>query len=493
MGYRNPVIPGFHPDPSVCRVGDEYMLVASTFTWFAGVPIFRSRNLVDWEQVGNVLDRPSQLDLEPTTSSASLGVYAPTIRHHDGRFWMITTSVTEAGLTNFFVTAEDPAGPWSEPVTVEVMGIDPDLAWDGDGNCWLHFSTGMGAIQRCRIDDTTGEVLDGPEPTWSGTGMRYPEAPHLYQRDGTWYLLIAEGGTERGHAVSIARGPSPAGPWEGCPANPILSHRSIESPIQNTGHGDLVEASDGSWWMVLLGVRPRGASPGFHVLGRETFLTSVEWIDGWPVVAPVEMEVDRRPPGPVEPVEVGRDDFDEPTLHPRWIGVRRLPGAVASLADRPGWLTIHGGDDTPDDPFPALVGRRQQHLEGRARTLLDAGTSLEAGVAVYLDDTAHYEVAVRGDRIVAGARAGPFQEIVGEAAAPGGPVVLRIETAPHARGPDSVRLGFEEEDGTFRVLAEIDGRYLSTEVTGGFIGRVLGLYAFGGDAAFDWFDHEAIE
>ena len=251
-GYQNPVIPGFHPDPSICRVGDEYFLVTSTFTYFPGVAIFRSSNLVDWTQIGNVLDRRAQLDLRSTQGNTSLGVFAPTLRHHDDRFWMITTVCTlDGGLQNFFVTAADPTGPWSDPIAIDVFGIDPDLAWDDDGNCWVH--TALGVISRCRIDDRTGAVLDAPVTTWSGTGMQYPEAPHLLRRGDHWYLLIAEGGTERGHAVSIARGPTPSGPWESCPDNPIISHRSTDRPIQNTGHGDLVEAPDGSWWMVLLG------------------------------------------------------------------------------------------------------------------------------------------------------------------------------------------------------------------------------------------------
>ena len=493
-GYRNPIIPGFHPDPSVCRVGGQYYLVTSTFTWFPGVPIFRSPNLVDWEQVGNVLDRPSQLDLTATLGWASMGVYAPTLRHHDGRFWMITTNATNNGAHNFFVTAEDPADAWSEPTVVDVAGIDPDLAWDVDGNCWLHFSRGPDGIARCRIDDATGEVLDGPEPTWSGTGLQYPEAPHLYERDGTWYLIIAEGGTHTGHAVSIALGPSPTGPWEGCPANPILSHRSTDRPIQNTGHADLVESPDGSSWLVLLGTRPRGMNDGFHVLGRETFLTPVEWVDDWPVVEPVEPEVDRRPPGTPSPVAPdGQGEFEARTLDRRWIAVRRHPTGLASLETRPGWLTLHGTDATLDDETPVLVGRRQQHHWCRARTRVDAGSAAEAGLTIYLDNTAHYEVGVRGDRIVARALTGPFDVELGDAAAPDGPVVLRIETSVHPHGSDTVSLGFEHEDGTLEALAEIDGRYLSTEMTGGFIGRVFGLYAVGGDAAFDWFEHEAIE
>lgn len=491
--YTNPVIPGFHPDPSVCRVGDEFFLVTSTFTWFPGVPIFRSRNLVDWELIGHVLDRASQLDLADTGGWSSMGVFAPTLRHHDGRFWMITTNVTNTGAHNFFVTAEDPAGPWSEPTFVAVAGIDPDLAWDDDGNCWLHFSRGPDGIARCRIDDTTGEVLEDPVPTWSGTGLQYPEAPHLYERDGIWYLLLAEGGTHAGHAVSIARGPSPTGPWEGCPTNPVLSHRSTDRPIQNIGHADLVEAPDGSSWLVCLGVRPKGMNDGFHVLGRETFLVPIDWVDGWPVVPHVEPEVDRRPPGPDAPVaRSGRDDFGGPDLDPRWIGMRRHPTELASLTNLPGWLTLHGGDATLDDDRPVLVGRRQQHHLCRARALVDFGSASEAGLTVYLDGTAHYGVAIRGDRIVAHIKTGPFDLDLGEAPAPDGPVVLRVETGPHPHGSDTVSLGFEQDDGSFTVLAERDGRYLSTEMTGGFLGRVLGLYAVGGDAAIDWFDYEEL-
>jgi xylan 1,4-beta-xylosidase len=491
---RNPVIPGFFPDPSVCRVGTEYFLVTSTFSYFPGVPIFRSSNLVDWVQIGNVLDRTSQLDLS-ATGWMSRGVCAPTIRHHDGRFWMITTITGIRGQDNFFVTAEDPAGSWSEPVHIAIDGIDPDLAWDGDGNCWVHTSS-AGRIDRYRVDDATGEVLDGPTATWAGTGLQYPESPHLREHDGTWYLMIAEGGTERGHAVSIARGPAPTGPWQGCPANPILSHRSTSSPIQNTGHADLVEAIDGSWWMVLLGVRPRGVTPGFHVLGRETFLTPVEWVDGWPVVSPVELETTRRPPGPNETIEAARgDDFDAAALGPEWIAIRRPPSDFASLTTRPGWLTLNGDDQTLDSTVsPAFVGRRQQHHHCRVRTRVDAGLGGEAGLAIVMDDSAHYEVAVNGARVIARARSGPFRQVVGEAPRPPGPVILQIQTlAVRGLGPDAVHLGFEDPEGQFRTLAELDGRYLSTEVACGFIGRVIGPYAIACTAAFDWYDYEALD
>ena len=486
--FRNPVIPGFHPDPSVCRVGDEYVLVTSSFTYFPGVPIFRSANLVDWTLIGNVLDRPSQLELAETAWWSSMGVHAPTIRHHDGRFWMITTNRTIHAAHNFFVTADDPAGPWSDPVRIDIDGIDPDIAWDDDGNCWVHHATS--GILRCRIDDATGAVLDAPVPTWSGTGLQYPEAPHLFRRDGAWYLLIAEGGTERGHAVSIARGPSPAGPWEPNPANPIVTHRSTDRPIQNTGHADLVEAPDGSWWMVLLGVRPKGATPGYHTLGRETFLAPVDWVDGWPVVGDLAPEMPRRPLGPVEPVAWNdRDDFDSGSLHPRWIAVRRPPSEVSTLDARPGWLTVRGSDTILDDPAPTFVGRRQQHRFCRVRARLDLGSASEAGLSVRMDEGHHYDVALDDGRVVVNARIGPLQAVVAHAPAPAGPVVLTIETRQDILAPDQVCLGMEA-GGETRVLARLDGRYLSTEVAGGFIGRVIGMYAVGGDAAFDWFDYE---
>jgi xylan 1,4-beta-xylosidase len=488
LTYRNPVIPGFYPDPSACRVGSEFFLVTSSFTFAPGVPIFRSSNLVDWTQIGHVLDRPSQLDLSATSDWSSLGIYAPTIRHHDGRFFMITTNVTFKGAQTFFVTSEDPAGPWSDPIVVPVPGIDPDLAWDGDGNCWVHFS-GLGGIACARIETATGSFLEGPHLTWSGTGLQYPESPHLYQRNGIWYLLIAEGGTHGGHCVSVARGPSPVGPWEGCPANPILTHRSTDSPIQNTGHADLVEFTDGSWWMVLLGVRPRGIGPGFHTLGRETFLVPVQWEDGWPVPGDPSLHMATSPaPGEAGPTP-GRQAFGTDLGH-EWVGVRRAPAAVGSLAERPGWLVLHGGEATLDAPEPAFIGRRQQHHHCLVATHVDVMAAAEAGLSVFLDTTAHYDIAVQGDRIVARARIGGLDSVVGSAARPRGPVVLTVATGPDVHGPDAVSLGFTDEEGGAHTLARIDGRYLSSEVTGGFLGRLIGMYAVGGDAAFEWFEYQ---
>ncbi|MFY1702154.1 glycoside hydrolase family 43 protein [Micromonospora sp. WMMA1923] len=515
--YDNPVVPGFHPDPSVCRVGEDYYLVCSSFEYVPGVPVFHSRDLVRWRQIGNALDRPEQLPIPPDAATSG-GIYAPTIRHHDGRFWLITTNVHRG---SFVVTAEDPAGPWSDPVWLDLPGIDPDLAWDDDGTCWCAFS----GTQLARIDPATGTVLEGPWPGWTGTGLQYPEAPHLYRIDGWWYLLIAEGGTERGHAVSVARARSPRGPFEAAPGNPILSHRSTDRPIQSTGHADLVHAPDGSWWMVLLGTRPRGHTPQFHVLGRETFLTPVRWVDGWPRVEPVQPRGSTAPGGtpPAAPAEQAgsppaapavragtppeRDDFDADTLAPCWISPRSRPAHSWSLTDRPGWLTLHATGPTLDRPGYTFVGRRQQHLDCRVTARLDP-LDARAGLSVRLDEAHHYDLEVAQGRVRVIARIGPLRQCLAERSVPAGPVELVVDIRTHdvlppsvtsagqlaagpvgvgPTGPDTIafRVGTEHPD----PLAELDGRYLSTEVATGFTGRVIGMYVTAGTAAFDWFEY----
>jgi xylan 1,4-beta-xylosidase len=490
----NPVIPGFHPDPSICRVGADYYLACSSFEYFPGVPVFHSHDLVHWTQIGNALDRPSQLRLPPDTP-ASGGIYAPTLRHHDGRFWLIVTNVNDGG--NLLVTTTDPAGPWSDPVRLPgVAGIDPDLAWDENGDCWCT-TAGIGQV---RIDPHTGRTVGPAHRLWSGTpGVGCPEAPHLYRVGDYWYLLIAEGGTERGHGVSIARGGTPTGPFEPCPANPILTHRSSDHPIQNTGHADLVQAPDDSWWMVLLGVRPHGGSPGWHVIGREVFLAPVRWVDGWPVVGDLSLAL----PAPGWPLRPGpvlprRDDFDLSGIHPRWISPRDRPEQHYGTKERAGWLTLHARGGSLDDPDIVFLGRRQQHLSCRVRTLIDPSAG-RGGLAVRFDEPHHYEIEAASGEVRVLARIGPLRTTVASRPVPAGPLVLGIQvtatrTAEEGRtGPDTLSLGVEEPDGAFTVLATLDGRYLSTEVAGGFTGRVIGMYASAGTVHFDWFDYEPLD
>ncbi|MET7463261.1 glycoside hydrolase family 43 protein [Nonomuraea sp. NPDC005501] len=499
--YGNPVIGGFFPDPSVCRVGDDYYLVCSSFEYFPGVPIFHSRDLVHWQQIGNVLDRPAQLRLPPGIP-ASRGVYAPTIRHHDGRFYMITTLVGAGGTC--IVSSDRPEGPWSDPVWFDLPGIDPDLAWDESGDCWCAVS----GINVARIDLRRGTVLEGPYPAWPGTGLQFPEAPHLYRIGDWWYLLIAEGGTARGHCVSVARARSPRGPYETAPANPILTHRSTNRPIQSTGHADLIQAADGTWWMLLLGTRPRGGTPGFHVLGRETFLVPVTWQDGWPTTGPVEERHSAPSTWHPLPEPASRDDFDGPSLAPCWVSPRSRPHTSWSLTERPGWLTLHATGPTLDRPGHTFIGRRQQHHDCRIQARMDPGTAT-GGLSVRLDEAHHYDLEVGGGHVRVIARIGPLRQQVASRPLPPGPVNLAIDIRTHgilppslsssdqldseplgvfATGPDTIVLSAGEEP-----LAELDGRYLSTEVATGFTGRVIGMYATARSAAFDWFTYQPVQ
>ncbi|MEU8384095.1 glycoside hydrolase family 43 protein [Streptosporangium sp. NPDC048865] len=269
--YANPVIPGFHPDPSVCRVGADHYLVTSSFEWFPGVPIFHSRDLVHWRQLGHVLDRPSQLDLDGVRPSG--GIYAPTIRHHQGVFYMITTLMDEPG--NFLVTATDPAGPWSDPVWFpETRGFDPSLFFDDDGRAWMTGTrprdteryAGDSEIWLREFDPATLKLLGEEHVIWEAAqrGGVWCEGPHIYRAGAHYYLLTSEGGTAEDHAVMVARAERVTGPYHGNPRNPVLTHRhlGLRHPITSVGHPDLVRNAEGEWWSVLLATRPYGPPAG---------------------------------------------------------------------------------------------------------------------------------------------------------------------------------------------------------------------------------------
>jgi beta-xylosidase len=473
-----PVVSGFHPDPSICRAGDTYWMVVSSFEYAPGVPLFRSTDLLSWEQVGHVLARPSQLDVSSAPGSG--GITAPTIRFHDGRFWMITTNLADGGWQTL-VTAEDPLGPWSDPVRMpEVRGIDPDLAWDDDGTLLVTYA-GFGAggpagLVQQAVDPETGRALTERQPVWQGTGGRFPEGPHLYRIGEFWYLLIAEGGTERGHAVTIARGSSPSGPFEPCPWNPLLTHRGVESPVQNTGHSDLVQRPDGSWAIVFHGVRPRGASPQFHVLGRETFAAEVVWEDGWPRLG----EWLTPPGGAVEVEELGG-----PELPVSWTSPRRFPDEVFTRVDG-GWrLTARDADPASEDL--AFVGRRQEHLVARMQAVVNTADGV-GGLSLRMDARHHLDLEVDVDRVRAVAQIGPLWSVLGETGVPAEEdVVLEIRAVPDdghfsstALGPDVLVAGIVGADG-FAELGRLDGRYVSTEVAGGMTGRLVGVWCSTGD------------
>jgi xylan 1,4-beta-xylosidase len=492
MTLPNPLIPGFNPDPSIVRADGAYYLVTSTFEYLPGIPVYRSTDLVNWEQVGNVATRPEQVGVEDVLTGG--GVWAPTIRYNDGTFYVIVTiAMSPRGCVVF--TATDPAGPWSDGTTIEgVGGIDPDLAWDLDGTTYVTFSglytsgPDFGqhkGIQQVRVDLTGGKALEEPRSLWSGTGLKFPEAPHLYHREGQWYLMIAEGGTERGHGVSVARGPSPEGPFEPHPANPVLSARSTSRPIQNTGHADLVETPDGGSALVLLGMRPLGMTQSFSPLGRETFVTPVSWVDGWPQPEPVTL-------APRDGVDEQAFDFADPAAldDPGWLAVRTTPASVASVAD--GRLSIVGTAGL-DDPHPQFVGRRQRHLTAAVSTTVDAADGV-GGLALRYDENSYLCLEVDGATVTARAHVNGLAQDW-QVTVPAGDVELRIETARAADGFTSAAMGGDRirllAGGT--LLTELDGRYWTAETCTSFTGRVIGLYASRGTVRFADFHYRGNE
>lgn len=471
-GATTPLIAGFYPDPSICRVGEDYYLATSSFELFPGVPVWHSRDLVTWTQIGNVLDRPSQLDLT-RWGAGSDGIYAPTIRHHGGRFWMTTTIANLFGRGPLIVIAEDPAGPWTDPIHVEgLIGIDSDLFWDDDGTCHMTFSardTEVPHIVSVPIDPESGHIFGEVHELWSGTGGLGAEAPHLYRRDGWWYLMLAEGGTGAGHAITMARAESLDGPWQPHPGNPVLTHRGIDHPVQYTGHGDLVETPDGEWAVVYLGVRLRGF-PGFHVNGRETFIAGIEWRDGWPYL------VEDRYVLPA-PDHAFVDDFALP-LGPAWISIGR--DVSPRLKSNDSGTTLTSGDGEWD----AFVGVRTRDDYWTADLEVDANHG-SAALTLRLSDDHFVEIRATPDgREVVAISAGLTHVETHPPATTDGTAHLFIRTVPASaiiiqQGPDVVELG-EITGGIPQVLFRLDGRHLSTEVAGGFTGRVVGVRALSG-------------
>jgi len=480
---RNPILPGFHPDPSCVAVGGDYYIVNSTFQYFPGVPIYHSTDLQNWEQIGNVLDRPSQLPLSEPNSS--LGIYAPTIRYNEGTFYMITTNVSDGG--NFLVYATDPAGPWSEPLWLKQEGIDPSLYFE-DGICYMVSNPG-GVITLCEINPKTGETLKEGRPLWRGTGGRYAEGPHIYKKDGWYYLLISEGGTELAHKLTIARSRNIYGPYESNPANPIFTHCSREgqeSNIQGTGHGDFFQASDGSWWVVFLAYRRYGGD--FHHLGRETFLAPVSWSGGWPVINdgnPIAETMTVTMPAEPENKLVWSGEYDFSNPGPEWMHIQQPIESNYSWSKGVLHLKGTGGGFDYDSKSPTAYLRRQESADCVFGTHVSLPKkNSEGGIVIYQSHLGHIEFFLR--------RKSSKTE-----------AVVRIRTRSVVHEEATVSLKKNNADLTVRAfgdhyeffvgskkIASIDSALLSTEVAGGFTGVTIGPFCSKGSADFTGFTYE---
>jgi alpha-N-arabinofuranosidase len=518
--YQNPIIPGFYPDPSICRVEEDYYLVTSTFEFFPGLPIFHSRDLVNWRQIGHVLDRPSQLPLDGIRRSG--GLYAPTIRYHEGTFYVINTLVDGRNQKgNFIVTATDPAGPWSEPYWLEdAPGIDPSLFFDEDGRAWYCGNRmppageqyeGHREIWLQELDLEKMQLTGSKYSLWDGAakGNLHAEAPHIYKINGMYYLMVAEGGTGHTHAVTIVRSEKITGPYEVNHRNPILTHRHLgwDYPIVGTGHADLVETQNREWWMVCLAMRPYGGY--FYNLGRETFLAPVTWEEGWPIVAPHVGKVVFEGPAPNLPeyrwpTEPACDHFEGDALALQWNFIRTPREGFWSLEERPGCLRLQLRPETlMEQVNPSFIGRRQQHIHFVARLAMEftaQNTDECAGLALLQNDAYQIRCTVTQNtdgapRVQLTRREAGVDTLLHEQEIASGRVYLQVEAHGQA-----YQFYVADQPGKWQPLGNpVDGCVLSTPVAGGFTGAYLGMYASSNGnlsnnfADFDWFEYRELQ
>lgn len=507
--YSNPVLPGFQPDPSIVRVGGDFYLVNSTFGWFPGLPIYHSRDLVHWRQIGNAIDRPGQVPIGRL--GVTRGLFAPAISHHDGRFYILNTCVDCGG--NFIVTADNPAGPWSNPHWLEFSGIDPSLFVDDDGRAWIAYNDappgkpeyeGHRALWLQEIDLRAFRLIGGrvllvdkgvrpaDKPVWA-------EGPHIFKADGHYYLTAAEGGTADQHSQTIYRAEAVGGPYRPGPRNPILTQRDLPDerpwPIQATGHAEMLQIADGSWWAVFLATRPYADQK--TNLGRETFLLPVSWSGGWPTILPPATPVAPIARRPALPNSTGdaldrwRDDFRGTRLSPDWLMLRTPSGTPWWRASRRSsglQLTARPVAAGSLDQ-PSFLGRRLRHPTATVETRMTFQAQAEgdrAGLLALIDENHFLFLGV--ERLSDG-RAHVVLRRRGTASEPEAGVIVQDRALPAGdASPIGLRMRIDRSradlswrpagrDGWTSLATDVDASVLASIGAGLFTGTVIGPYA----------------
>jgi alpha-N-arabinofuranosidase len=500
--FRNPILTGMNPDPSICRVGYDFYLVTSTFEYFPGIPIYHSKDLVHWKMIGYALSRASNNPLMGCESGTG-GQYAPTLRYNDGIFYVIGTNYGGQGSQGvFYVTATNPAGPWSDPVWIGYWYVDPSLEFINDTLYYLS-PDNNGSFLLGIMDPKTGKFTESLKKIAAGLGGTAPEGPHFYKRNEYYYVMSAEGGTGYDHREVIQRSTSPWGPYEASPSNPVLSNRTDpENPIQAIGHADLVQLPDSSWWAVCLGIRPKGGN--YQHLGRETFLAPITFDkNGWPKagsdgIVREEYTVPDLPQHIWEKEPV-RDDFDSTELNLPWNFIRNPHASDWSLTDKPGYLRLNGSKiNFSVKDSPAFIGCRQTAFNLVASVKISfeptAGNE-EAGLVIRADDKNHYDLLITryaGKRVVILRKylkdkmiSLSYKEIQE------GDIILRISSTELEYKFWTQKEGFAAE-----LIGTLTSRDVSNESVGGFTGVFIGMYASGNGKAnvnpadFDWFDFQ---
>ncbi|MBL3658941.1 glycoside hydrolase family 43 protein [Fulvivirga sediminis] len=520
--FQNPILAGFYPDPSICKAGDKFYLTNSSFAYFPGLPIFESDDLVNWKQIGHAMDRKEQLDTQG--ERITRGLFAPAISFHDGTFYLVCTRVDKGG--NFIITAKNPAGPWSNPTYIpEVNGIDPSLFFDGDKAYIIYNSIppnneslygGHRTIRMYELDKESLKVkgeeillINGgtdieKKPVWI-------EGPHIYKIDDYYYLMCAEGGTAYNHSEVIFRSKNVAGPYEAWSENPILTQRHLDpnraNPITTAGHADIVQMDNGDWWAVFLACRPYEGN--YFNIGRETFLAPVKWKDGWPIINPDYEEVQYTYPTPTGEAKdqasfplngnfTMHDDFVEEELGMNYLFMRTPQTKWYDIKE--GQLVFQIQPETASGlSNTSFVGHRQQHLKGTAslQVNFNAKNSQEkAGLLAFQSRTNYYFLAktMKDSQPVVELYQSAEDSLKVLASTPVSEKATMLKVAFDGA---KYSFAYAEKEGEWTTLKDnVDGKFLSTEVAGGFVGTIIGMYATSSGnetdntAAFDWFEYQ---
>ena len=531
--YTNPILVGFYPDPSICKVDNNYYLVNSTFAYFPGITVFKSKDLVHWDHIGDVLSRPEQLDLD--SAGVSRGIFAPAIRYYEGLFYITCTLVDKGG--NFVVTAKNPAGPWSNPVWLpQIDGIDPSLFFDDNAKAYLIYNSvapdnkplydGHRTIRIHEFDYKNLEVI-GEEKILinGGTDISkkpvWIEGPHIFKKDGFYYLIAAEGGTAYNHSEVVFRSKDVYGPYISYKGNPILTQRTLDPnrkfPITSTGHADFVETQNGSWWAVFLGCRPY--EDDIYNTGRETFLAPVKWENGWPVITTGNEEVKYFYPYPLPEVSFKSgtpysgnftmvDNFNKKVLNKDWVFLKTPSEKWYNLSEQKGYLTMKLRPETCSGKMnPSFLGHRQQHLNGSASVAMNffakAGNE-KAGILIFQNEDHFYFMCKSIEDNV------PVIQLYKSDAKKDAVNKMELLTSEklnmqqnkkelylkiEAKGKIYSFLYAFEKDEWKTLKDNVDATYLSTKVAGGFVGCMYALYATSlGEKTdnavyYDWFKY----
>jgi len=500
--FRNPVISGYAPDPTVTRVGDDYYVVTSSFTHFPGLPIYHSKDLVNWTQVGNAIDRPEQFEFSGL--AVSRGIFAPDISYHEGLYYLASTCVDCGG--NFVMTANSPTGPWSDPHWLGFEGIDPSIHWDDSGKAYIlnngapneeprydghraiwiqEFDWQNLAMTGKRKQLINGGVDISEQPVWI-------EGPHIIQRNGYYYITAAEGGTSVHHSQTIFRSDDLWGPYTPAEHNPILTQRDLqferEDPIIAAGHAKFVQIPNGDWWATFLAIRPYN-NDMFNI-GRETFLLPVRWKNDWPYILPqgeripFSMEKPELPeqpePTPPNAGDFGyTDNFEGEELALGWMGIRDPDSPFYQVEDGALQLTCKNGLGNFEQS-PSFLGRRQQHHIATVSTTVSfspSGEDEKAGIAAVQNDDHFIFLGITQlngeDHVALYRKEGSADSKLINSAKLTASKDVTLTLAFTAGEMDA----HYEVNSELHTLAEtVDATNLSTNVAGGFVGTVTGPY-----------------